>query len=44
LSISHARRCWYLSRIIGGERAVGLVVGTYVAAAGWRLLMAPVAA
>jgi Calcineurin-like phosphoesterase/Short repeat of unknown function (DUF308) len=35
---------WYLSRIIGGERAVGLVVGAYVATAGWRMLMAPGAA
>jgi Calcineurin-like phosphoesterase len=32
---------WYLSRMIGAEQAVGVVVGTYIAAAGWRLLMAP---
>ena len=32
---------WLLSRIINGERAIGLVVGAYIAAAGWRMLMAP---
>src|SRR6516225_4078897 len=32
---------WLLSRIIGAERAIGLVVGAYIAAAGWRMLMAP---
>jgi Calcineurin-like phosphoesterase/Short repeat of unknown function (DUF308) len=32
---------WYLNRIIGTERAIGIVVGAYIAAAGWRMLMAP---
>src|SRR5262249_33785375 len=32
---------WYLSRIVGAERAVGFSVGVFVAAAGWRMLMAP---
>src|SRR5215475_8669148 len=32
---------WHLSRIIGAERAIGVVVGAYIAAAGWRVLMAP---
>src|SRR5262249_34565893 len=32
---------WYLSRIIGVEEAIGIVVGLYIAAAGWRMLMAP---
>ena len=32
---------WYLSRKIGIERAIGIIVGTYIAAAGWRMLMAP---
>ena len=32
---------WYLSRIIGIEQAVGIIVGAYIAAAGWRMLMAP---
>src|SRR6516165_8300638 len=35
---------WYLSRIIGTERAIGIVIGVYIAAAGWRMLMAPVEA
>src|SRR6516165_5086641 len=35
---------WHLSRIIGTERAIGIVVGAYIAAAGWRMLMAPVEA
>ena len=35
---------WQLSRIIGTERAIGIVVGAYIAAAGWRMLMAPVEA
>jgi uncharacterized membrane protein HdeD (DUF308 family) len=33
---------WYLNGIIGIEQAIGLIVGAYIAAAGWRLLMAPV--
>ena len=32
---------WYLSRGAGAERAVGLIVGALVAAAGWRIFMAP---
>src|SRR3974390_2235687 len=32
---------WYLSRVVGAERAVGFIVGAFVAAAGWRTLMAP---
>src|SRR6516162_5052189 len=35
---------WHLSRIIGTEQAIGIVVGAYIAAAGWRMLMAPVEA
>ena len=35
---------WHLSLIIGTERAIGIVVGAYIAAAGWRMLMAPVEA
>ena len=30
----------YLSRIIGIEQAVGIIVGTFIAATGWRMLMA----
>ena len=33
---------WYLGRFIGSVQAVGVVVGAYIVAAGWRLLMAPV--
>jgi hypothetical protein len=33
---------WYLSRLIGTERAIGIIIGAYIAAAGWRMLMAPV--
>ena len=32
---------WYLSRIIGTEQAVGFIIGAYIAAAGWRMLVAP---
>jgi hypothetical protein len=32
---------WYLSRIVGADLAVGIIVGAYIAAAGWRMLMAP---
>jgi uncharacterized membrane protein HdeD (DUF308 family) len=32
---------WFLSRIIGAEQAVGIIVGAYIAAAGWRMFMAP---
>src|SRR6516165_9051111 len=35
---------WHLSRMIGAERAIGIVIGVYIAAAGWRMLMAPVEA
>src|SRR6476660_7164561 len=33
---------WYLSRFIGVVQAIVIVVGTYIVAAGWRLLMEPV--
>jgi hypothetical protein len=35
---------WHLSRIISAERAIGIVVGAFIAAAGWRMLMALVEA
>lgn len=31
---------WYLSRVIGTGEAVGIIVGLFIVAAGWRLLMA----
>ena len=33
---------WYLSRFIGVVQAMGIIVGVYIVAAGWRLLMVPV--
>jgi hypothetical protein len=33
---------WYLNRVIDAELTIGIVVGAYIAAAGWRILMAPV--
>jgi uncharacterized membrane protein HdeD (DUF308 family) len=33
---------WYLIRIVGAERAVGIIVGIFILAAGWRLLLAPI--
>ncbi len=35
---------WYLGRIIGTGQAIGIIVGIYIAAAGWRLLMSPLEA
>lgn len=32
----------YIGQKIGSGRAVGAVIGSYIAAAGWRMLMAPV--
>src|SRR5262245_33364484 len=42
VDLSCAALLWYLNQIIGTERAIGIVVGAYIAAAGWRMLMAPV--
>ncbi len=33
---------WYLSRFIGVVQAIGIIVGAYIVAAGWRVLMVPV--
>jgi hypothetical protein len=32
---------WYLSGIVGSGRAVGIIIGVNIAAAGWRMLMVP---
>jgi hypothetical protein len=32
---------WYLNHVVGAERAIGFIVGAFIAAAGWRRLMAP---
>jgi len=33
---------WYLIRFVGAERAVGIIIGVFILAAGWRLLLAPI--
>jgi uncharacterized membrane protein HdeD (DUF308 family) len=33
---------WYLSQFIGLVQAMGIIVGVYIVASGWRLLMMPV--
>ena len=37
-----ATAIWYLSRFIGLVQAMGIIVGVYIVASGWRLLMTPV--
>ena len=37
-----ATAIWHLSRFIGVVQAIGIIVGAYILAAGWRLLMEPV--
>jgi uncharacterized membrane protein HdeD (DUF308 family) len=32
---------WYLSRVVGIERAIGIIVGIFILATGWRMVMAP---
>jgi len=41
LDLAGAALLWFLSRKIGAEQAIGIVIGTVIAAAGWRMLMAP---
>ena len=33
---------WVLSRFIGIAQAIGIIVGVYIVAAGWRMLLAPI--
>src|SRR4029077_4430090 len=33
---------WYLIHLVGAERAVGIIIGIFILAAGWRLLLAPI--
>jgi uncharacterized membrane protein HdeD (DUF308 family) len=42
IDFASAALLWYLNRIIGAERAVGIIIGIFILAAGWRLLVAPV--
>jgi len=41
VDLGSAALLWYLSRKIGIGQAIGIIVGSYIAAAGWRMLMAP---
>ena len=41
LDLAGAALLWYLSRKIGTGQAIGVVIGVAIAAAGWRMLMAP---
>ena len=41
VDFSCAGLLWYLSRVVGAEQAIGIIIGAYIAAAGWRMLMAP---
>src|SRR5262249_4298505 len=41
LDFAGAALLWYLSRKIGTGQAIGIIVGVVIAAAGWRMLMAP---
>ena len=42
VDLACAALVWYLSRFIGVVQAIGIIVGAYIVAAGWRLLMVPV--
>ena len=41
VDLGFAAVIWYLSQFIGIVQAIGILVGAYIAAAGWRLLMVP---
>src|SRR5215831_20163377 len=41
LDLAGAALLWYLSSKIGTGQAIGIVIGAVIAAAGWRMLMAP---
>jgi uncharacterized membrane protein HdeD (DUF308 family) len=42
LDFAGAALLWYLNRKIGPGQAIGITIGGLIAAAGWRLFMAPV--
>jgi hypothetical protein len=44
IDLGCAALLWYLSRLIGPGRAIGIIIGAHIAAAGWRMLMAPAVA
>ena len=35
---------WYSNRVVAAERAVGNIIGAYIAALGWRVFIAQVQA
>ena len=41
LDFGCAATIWYLSRFVGAASAIGIAIGIYVAAAGWRMFLAP---
>lgn len=41
IDISCAALLWFLSGLIRAEQAIGIATGAYIAAAGWRMLAAP---
>ena len=41
LDFGCAATIWYLSRVIGITSAIGIAMGVYIVAAGWRMVLAP---
>jgi uncharacterized membrane protein HdeD (DUF308 family) len=41
LDFGCAAAIWYLSRFVGVASAIGIAIGIYIAAAGWRMVLAP---
>jgi uncharacterized membrane protein HdeD (DUF308 family) len=42
IDLGCAALLWYLIHLVGAERAVGIIIGIFILAAGWRLLLAPI--
>src|SRR5262249_24467113 len=41
LDLGCAATIWYLSRFVGVTSAIGIAIGLYIVAAGWRMVLAP---
>jgi uncharacterized membrane protein HdeD (DUF308 family) len=41
IDFGSAALLWYLSRIVGPERAIGIIVAIFILATGWRMVMTP---
>src|SRR5262245_25587921 len=41
LDFGCAATIWYLSRFVGVASAIGIAIGIFIAAAGWRMILAP---